>query len=130
MRAPARCRTAPEVQRQAAARGELAAPLAQVREAQDRFGEVVVGGELQRVDAGALEGAANVVLALPGGLRVALAEGTVAGVDEELLAGLGVLHQHQPDVGQLHLDRVEAAAPRSPRGAAQDGRATRPSPAC
>ena len=34
------------------------------------------------------------------------AKAAVVGVDEQLLAGLGVLHQQQPEVGQLHLDRV------------------------
>ena len=33
----------------------------------------------------------------------------VVGVDEELLAGLGVLHRHQAEVGQVHLERIEQA---------------------
>ena len=40
---------------------------------------------------------------------VALAEGRVGGVDEQLLAGFGVFHRHQADVGQRHLQRVVQA---------------------
>ena len=36
----------------------------------------------------------------------ALAEAAVVGVDEELLAGLGVLHHQHAEVGQLGLERV------------------------
>ena len=49
------CAAPPRWLRQAAAGGELAAPLAQVGEAQDRVDEVVVGRELERVDAGVAE---------------------------------------------------------------------------
>ena len=36
----------------------------------------------------------------------ALAEAAVVGVDEQLLAGLGVLHHQQAEVGQFDLQRV------------------------
>ena len=36
-------------------------------------------------------------------------ESRVVGVDEQLLAGFGVFHRHQAEVGQLHLQRVEQA---------------------
>ena len=39
----------------------------------------------------------------------ALAKTPVVGVDHDLLAGLGVAHRHQADVGQVHLERVEQA---------------------
>ena len=39
----------------------------------------------------------------------ALAEAAVVGVDVQLLAGLGVLHDHRADVGQLDLARVPQA---------------------
>ncbi len=42
-------------------------------------------------------------------LAEAAAEALVMGVDVELLAGLGVLHDQRPDIGQLHLAPVEQA---------------------
>ncbi len=42
-------------------------------------------------------------------LGEALAEALVVGVDEDLLAGLGVLDDEQPEVGQLHLQRIVEA---------------------
>jgi hypothetical protein len=89
--------------------GELGAALAQVGEAQDRVGEVVVGGELERVDAGVAEGLAQLELAAARELGEALAEAPVVRVDEELLAGLGVLHHEQADVRELHLERIVQA---------------------
>jgi hypothetical protein len=89
--------------------GEPAALLLQVGEAQHRVDEVVVGAELEGVDAGAGERLAQLRLALLGGGGEALAEALVVGVDDDLLAGLGVLHRHQADVGQVHLERVEQA---------------------
>src|SRR5207249_6879557 len=52
MRGPA---SACQMLRQAATAGELAAPLAQVGEAQDRIDEIVVGRQLERVHAGLAE---------------------------------------------------------------------------
>ena len=86
-----RHRVRSQVLRHAAAGGELAAPLAQVGEAHDRVDEVVVGRELERVDAGVAERRAQLLLALLRRRREALAEAAVVRVDEELLAGLGVL---------------------------------------
>ena len=71
----------------------------------------------------------SAVLAPLGGGGEALAKAAVVRVDDELLAGLGVLHRDQAEVGQLHLERVEQAhgdhlvAPRELR------RAPAPSPA-
>jgi hypothetical protein len=56
------------VGRQSAAAGQLAAPLAQVGEAQDRRGEVILGGQFQRVDAGIGQCTAQRFFA-PGGAR-------------------------------------------------------------
>ena len=95
--------------RQRAAGGEPGAALAQVGEAQDRGGEVVVGGEFQRIDAGARVGVADLGLAGARRLLEAAAEPPVVGVDEELLAGLGVLDQHHAEVGQRPLERVDDA---------------------
>ena len=53
----------PKVLRHAAAGGELAAPLAQVGEAHDRVDEIVVGRELERVDARVGERRAQLLLA-------------------------------------------------------------------
>ena len=100
--------------------GEPAAALAQVGEAQDRVDQVVVGGQLERVDAGAARSAvAQLCLALLGGRGEALAKAAVVRVDEHLLAGLGILHRQQAEVGQLQLQRIVAAARRPPRGAAR-----------
>ena len=63
-----------EVPRHAAARVELGAALAQVGEAEHGVGEVVVGGELQRVHLGLRELRAHLLLAPGGGRREAPAE--------------------------------------------------------
>ena len=75
----------------AAARGELAAPLAQVGEAEDRIDEIAVGRELERIDARFAERRAQRRFPALGRLREARAETAVVGVDEQLLARLGVL---------------------------------------
>ena len=65
--------------------------------------------EFQRVDAGCGQGARA---ARPRALRrrPRSARGRPGRrVDEQLLAGLGVLHRHQAEVGQRHLQRVEQA---------------------
>ena len=48
-------------------------------------------------------------LAPLGGCGEALAKARVVGVDDELLAGFGVAHRHQAEVGQVHLERVVQA---------------------
>ena len=83
---------ASQVLRQAAAGRQLAAPLAQVREAQDRIDQIVVGGKLQRVHAGVAKGRTEARLAPFGSGREAPAEAAVVGVDPCLLTGLGVLN--------------------------------------
>jgi hypothetical protein len=52
--------------RQAAARGQLAPPLAQVSKAQNRIDKVVVGRQLERVHPGLDERGAKVSFALRG----------------------------------------------------------------
>ena len=52
---------------------------------------------------------AQLLLARARRLREALAEAAVVRVDEQLLAGLGVLHHEQPEVGQLQLQRIVEA---------------------
>ena len=101
-----RCAGAP-----ASARRHLqpAALAAQGGKAQHRFEQVVVGGQLQRVGAGTRQRVAQRGFARLGLGRVALAEARVGGVDEQLLAGLGVFHRHQAQFGQRHLQRVEQA---------------------
>src|ERR1019366_6853276 len=89
--------------------GESAALFLQVGEAQDRIDKVVVGGEFERVDAGAREGLAQLGLAPFGRGLKALAKAGVMRVDDELLAGLGILQRHEAEVGQVHLERVEEA---------------------
>src|SRR5262245_31877217 len=73
--------------RQAAAGGEQAPPLAQVREPQNRVEELAVGRELERVDAGPAEGGAQLVLASLGRGGEAPSKAAVVRVDEHLLAG-------------------------------------------
>ena len=80
--------------RQHAAGRELAAPLAEVGEAQDRVDDLVVGRELERVDAGLAERRPQRLLPPLGGGGEAAPEEPVVRVDEELLAGLGVLDHH------------------------------------
>ena len=87
--------------------GEPAALLLQLGEAHDGLDQVVVGAELEGVDAGAAEGFAEQRLASLGGGGEALAKALVVRVDDDLLAGLGVPHRHQADIGELHLERVE-----------------------
>ena len=70
--------------------GEAAALLLQVGKAQDGVDEIVVGSELERVDAGARQALAQLALAPFGGGPEALAKAGVVGVDEDMLAGLGV----------------------------------------
>ena len=71
----------------------------------------------------------SVRLALLGGGGEALAEALVVGVDDDLLAGLGVLHRHQADVGQVHLERVEQAHRRHLVALRQLAEGASPSPA-
>ena len=87
--------------------GYLRAPAAERGHAHDRADQVVVGRERQRLDPGSAERAADFCLATPGRLREAAPEAGVVGVDVELLAGLGVLHDQRAHVRQLDLARVE-----------------------
>ena len=90
--------------------GKLAAALAQVGEAQDRVDQVVVGGRARarrrRRRRSASRSAASRCCGRGG---EALAKAAVVRVDEELLAGLGVLHHEQAEVGQVHLERIVQA---------------------
>ena len=93
--------------RQAAARRELAAPLAQVGEAQDRIDEIVVGRELERVDAGVGERRAQL---LPRASRPAAAKrlrkprSCVSTKSCSPVSASCITTQ--PEVGQLHLERI------------------------
>ena len=62
--------------------------------------------ELQAIHAGAGKRHAQLALAPLGDRGEALAEAPVVRVDEQLLAGLGVLHDQQAQIGQLHLQRI------------------------
>ena len=97
------------MRRQSAAGGELAPSLAQIRKTQDRVDEIVAGRELQRVDAGRLERLPQLRLARRRGGSEALPEPAVVGVDEELLAGLGILDDQETEIRQLLLQRVVEA---------------------
>src|SRR4029079_4306209 len=73
------------------ARGEPAAALAHVGESQDRVGQVVIGRELERVDARAPEARAQARFAGLGRLGEPLAEAAVVRVDRQVTARLGAL---------------------------------------
>ena len=80
------------------------------------------------VHAGSLERVAQRRLALLGGLVEAAPERLVVGVDVELLAGLGVLHEQRADVGQLDLAPVEQADGQDLVALGQQAAAAAPSP--
>ena len=65
------------------------AALAHVGEAHHRIDQVAVGGQLERIDAGAHEARAQLGFALGGDAGKALAKARVVGVHQHLLAGLG-----------------------------------------
>src|SRR5215472_69824 len=95
-----------QVRRQNSAAAQLAAALAQVGKAQDRIDEIVFGRELQRVHAGAPERRAQLSLAPLRRAGEAPAEAAIVRVHEQLLSGLRILHDEQPQIGQLHFERV------------------------
>src|SRR5687768_11505636 len=73
--------------------------LANLREARDRAHEVLFGGDLEDVDAGADERLPERLLVLPHDEREPLAEAPVVRVHLQLLARLGVGHRDPTDVG-------------------------------
>jgi hypothetical protein len=85
---------------QGAAGSEPAAPLAHIGEAKDRIHQIIVGRELQCVDAGVAKSHAQLGLSLRRGGREAPAKRPIAGIDVQLLAGLGVLDDDQTEVGR------------------------------
>ena len=84
----------------------LAAPLPEIGEAQDRVDQIVVRGQLECVHARVAERRSERVLASLRGRGEALPEPAVVGVEEHLLTGLGVLDDEQPEVRQIHLQGV------------------------
>ena len=86
--------------------GEAAAALAHVGEAPDRVDQIVVGRKLERVDAGVAESGAQLGFAALRRGGEALAEAAVVGIDEDLLAGLGVLHHEHAEIGEARFQRV------------------------
>ena len=113
--------------RAAAPVGEPAALLPQVGEAQDGVDQVVVGGELERVDAGPGEAFAQRGLAPLGGGREALAKAARCGCRP---AAARRSRRRASSPGRCRAGPSRAGrtgAPRSPRGAAPAGRAPSPS---
>ena len=102
----------------------------QVGEAQDGVDQVVVGGELERVDAGARRGASRSSRLAPlGGGREALAKAARCGCRR---ASARRSRHRASSSGRCRAGPSRAGrtgAPRSPRGAAPAGRAPSPSPA-
>ncbi len=82
--------------------------------------QVVIGRERERIHPGAPERGRKLRLARVAGRLEPPPELRVVRVDVELLAGLGVVHEHRPDVGQLALppvvqpDRDDLVLPRQP----------------
>ena len=75
----------------------------------ERAGEVVLGGDVVEAHAGAGDRLLQRLLAgVDLGVETAPELG-VAGVGDDLLAGLGVLDDDQPDLRQLALERVDHA---------------------
>ena len=92
--------------REVSARRQLSSPLAQVCESQNSIDKIVICRQLQRIHAGLAERRPELLLASLGNRRKALPESSIMGVDEQLLAGLGVPHHEQSQVRQLHLQRI------------------------
>src|SRR5262245_12243306 len=91
-------RRATQMRRHVGATALARALAAQRYEAQQRFEQVVVGGQLERVDLRTAECSAQVGLVLCGQRLEAGAERRVVGVDEQLLTALGIFQRDQPDV--------------------------------
>src|SRR5205814_5311582 len=85
---------------------ELAAAFAQISEPKNRIDQIVVRAKLQRVDARLAKRLAELLLALFGGRGKALAKAPIVRVDEQLLAGFGVLYDEEAEVGKLHFERI------------------------
>ena len=94
---------------EAAADGELAPALAHIGETQNRVDEIVVRRQLERVHAGVAERGVELGLALLGRRLEPPAKSAVVRVDENLLTGLGILHDEHPQIRQLHFQRIVKA---------------------
>ena len=81
------------------AEAALRALLARLSKAHDGIEQVIIGRELQTVDTGLGERRAQRILRGLGGILEAASEAAIVGVDEQLLAGLGVLKGQQSEVG-------------------------------
>src|SRR5260221_13822359 len=86
-----------------------AAQLAALREPHDGTDEILFCRQLERLDARALELRRERLLAALHDLVETLAEATVGRVHPDMLAGLGIVHHDQADLGELALARVGQA---------------------
>jgi len=93
----------------AAAGSELAAPLAQAGEAQQRFAKLLVGGEFEAVDARMGQRRAQFGFALLCIRAKSLAKALVLRVDKELLAGFCILQDDETEIGQRQFHGIEEA---------------------
>src|SRR5262252_771369 len=98
-----------QVRRQRPTAAQLAPTLAQVRKAQDRIDEIILGRELQRVHARAPECSAQLPLAPLCRAGEAPSEAAIVCIHEQLLSGFSILHDEQPQIGQLHFERIVEA---------------------
>ena len=89
------------------AAGEPAAPLAQVGEAHDRIDQVVVGGELERVDAGVAKAARSAASRRLRRLRRSAGGSARSWVSTNSCSPVSAsCIDDQAEVGQLHLERI------------------------
>ena len=85
---------------------KLASPLAQIGKAKDRIDQIVIGAKLERIDAGLAKRAAQFLFAPFSGCGKTLAKAAIVRVDEDLLAGFGILNDEKAEIRQLHLQRI------------------------
>src|SRR5207253_2577656 len=88
---------------------KLAPPLAQVGEAKDRIDQIVIGAKLEGVHSGLAKRAAQFLLPPFGGCGETLAKAPIVRIDENLLAGFGILNNEEAEIRQLHFQRVVQA---------------------
>jgi hypothetical protein len=93
--------------RQAATCGQALALLAQIGETHHGLGQVVFGGQLQRVHARAGQRLAQLGFALGRDAREALAEAGVVGVHQQLFPGLGIAQGEEAQIRHFQLQRIE-----------------------
>ena len=91
------------------ARRKLAPPFAQIGKAQDRVDQIIIGTKLERVHTGLPKRTAQFLLPAFGGCGKTLAKAAIVRIDENLLAGFGILNDEEAEIRQLHFQGVVQA---------------------